>query len=728
MKKFLATLATSLLLVTGFTVQPAFAACSMTGAGTQANPWIVLTPANLSKVGVVEAGGCLTTYNQDQYYKLGADIELSGNFTPITISGSSLNGGGFDGDNRTISGLNVNIAGQQAGLFSSLSYARVMNLTVLGSSVSGSSYVGALAGNVSDSNLTNIKVFMSGNVSGAQIVGGAIGNSVDTFIQDLTYISKEGEVRGSDYVGGAIGSAQNSTVQHVSAKTDVSATGITGGLVGEIIIESDITFSQLVYEGRLTGDQFVGGLIGYAWSIPTNKSFAVVNSSTTGSVSTLSSADVPAAFIGNIGNSDLTVSVSNSYASAIFSSGGSVRASTTSVNTSGITPTYSHNFYEAWAQGSPTLTGATLSTNLASDALSVGSTWTVIQKSSYSSSTGPENWVIDTSQTPYNSGKPMTASAYNLGFYNPPCVAGTYSSTGIQPCVNAPLGRYIPNSGATFALPCEAGTYQSQAGQISCISSPAGSYVADTGSIAPLPCPAGYTSALGATSCTPPASAGGGGGGGGSSAPTIPTVTSNPSLTGTVATGQMIVADNGAWKADWPLNYSYKWLRCDKPVTAGSAIPAEAACVEIPTEIGKWYVITPADLKKFITVEITASDETNKGVFVAGSVNAKGLKYLAFGKKPTITGKAKVGKTLSVGKLTWASAKPTKTTYQWYRCTTPVASGAAIASDCKAISGAKKSSYKQTTSDKKKYISVKIGAALGSEKVSSSAGLAAKTS
>jgi hypothetical protein len=190
----------------------------------------------------------------------------------------------------------------------------------------------------------------------------------------------------------------------------------------------------------------------------------------------------------------------------------------------------------------------------------------------------------------------------------------------------------------------------------------------------------------------------------------------------------MIIADNGTWKADWPLNYSYKWFRCGKPVVAGSAIPAEAACVEIPTEIGKWYVITPSDLKKFVTVEITASDETNKGVFVAGSVNAKGLKYLAFGKKPTISGNAKVGKTLSVGRLTWASAKPTKTTYQWYRCPAPVVSGAAIASDCKAISGAKKSSYKQTASDKKMYLTVNVGAVLGSEKVKSTASTSRKTS
>lgn len=735
MKKFLATLATSLFLVTGFTVQPAFAACSMTGSGTSADPFIVLNQTDLSKIGVVEVGGCITTYNMNQHYRLGANIALTGNFTPVEIQASGAYSGGLDGNNKTISGLNVSRSGQDySGLFGGLRGATIQNLTITGASVVGANFVGALAGFSRDSSVTNVKVTLSGDVSGTSQVGGLIGSVEGGSIQSSWFKSTAGAVRGGAYVGGAFGSLTSNSVNGIGVMSDIVATNIAGGIAGTFKPSGTSSFDQWYYDTRsngsgLIGDQYVGGLVGYLWNGGATANVSMTRLTSRSFVKTVSVGYIPNAAIGHIGNGVSSISVSESYFTSNTYKGSTTFVNPMTIASGNVTPTYSQNYYDNWNAVTYS-SGATVVADGFMDEASDAPGWTVALQDSGVKADSSARWVVTTAGLFNDMDHVMPASLYNAGFFGAVidrCEAGNYSNTGGVPCTPAQPGRYVPTTGATIDIPCVAGTYQPNFGSNTCIAAIAGFYVDSSAATAPTPCLAGYTSTPSALSCSL-IPTGGGGSGGGSSAPTIPTVTSNPSLTGTVATGQMIVADNGTWKADWPLNYSYKWLRCGKPVAAGSSIPAEAACVEIPTEIGKWYVITPADLKKFVTVEITASDETNKGVFVAGSVNAKGLKYLAFGKKPTISGKAKVGKTLTVGKLTWASAKPTKTTYQWYRCATPVISGEAIASDCKAISGAKKSSYQQTAADKKKYLTVKVGAALGSDKVSSTAGLTAKTS
>jgi hypothetical protein len=123
-----------------------------------------------------------------------------------------------------------------------------------------------------------------------------------------------------------------------------------------------------------------------------------------------------------------------------------------------------------------------------------------------------------------------------------PCSEGTYSTSGFEPCVDAPPGTFVDQPGQTAPTPCEpgtfqqftasvsceaaapghfvdapgatdqqecpAGTYTDVEGRSTCDQAPPGTYVAQTGSTEPTPCPMGrYSSAEGATACTP-ASAG----------------------------------------------------------------------------------------------------------------------------------------------------------------------------------------------------------------------------
>ena len=83
-----------------------------------------------------------------------------------------------------------------------------------------------------------------------------------------------------------------------------------------------------------------------------------------------------------------------------------------------------------------------------------------------------------------------------------PCAAGSYSTTGFEPCTPAPAGSYAAGPGNTSASLCPAGTYQPNSGQTSCLPASPGNFVAGTGQTAQMSCPMGrYQPNSGQISC-----------------------------------------------------------------------------------------------------------------------------------------------------------------------------------------------------------------------------------
>jgi uncharacterized repeat protein (TIGR02543 family) len=78
--------------------------------------------------------------------------------------------------------------------------------------------------------------------------------------------------------------------------------------------------------------------------------------------------------------------------------------------------------------------------------------------------------------------------------------------------------------------------------------------------------------------------------------------------------------------------------------------------------------------------------------------------------KPTVSGTAKVSKTLTAKKGTWTGyPTPSAFTYQWYACTKKVtAAKASVPSTCKKISGATKSTLKLVAAQRGKFIAVLV--------------------
>ena len=143
-KRFLALL---LVLTMVFSLMPAaLAADTLSGSGTEDDPYLLATAADLKAfrdMANAEASSKLCA-------TLTADIDLGGEaWTPFegpTVGGAYA--GTFDGANHTIKGLSVNLTSNAgAGLFGTVRGATIKNLKVEGNvSASSSAFVGGIVG------------------------------------------------------------------------------------------------------------------------------------------------------------------------------------------------------------------------------------------------------------------------------------------------------------------------------------------------------------------------------------------------------------------------------------------------------------------------------------------------------------------------------------------------------------------------------------------------------
>lgn len=153
-----------------------------------------------------------------------------------------------------------------------------------------------------------------------------------------------------------------------------------------------------------------------------------------------------------------------------------------------------------------------------------------------------------------------------------------------------------------------------------------------------------------------------------------------PTISGTLAVGQTLTAKPGTW-APAPTGFKYQWYR-DKTAISG----ATAAT----------YKVTSSDAGHTLAVKATNTG----GAFATKSKTSASTAKIgkiawAAAPEPTISGTAKVGKTLTVKVGAWSPSP--KFSYQWYHAKT-------------AIKGATKSSYKVAKADKGHTVWVKVTA------------------
>lgn len=159
-------------------------------------------------------------------------------------------------------------------------------------------------------------------------------------------------------------------------------------------------------------------------------------------------------------------------------------------------------------------------------------------------------------------------------------------------------------------------------------------------------------------------------------------VKSVPSITGSLRTGTTLTVKDGTYNVGGVHLEHFQWHR------NGQAIKGAT---------GRSYTLTSADAGKrmYVTMEAYAEGYGNVSTWVWETKEVSGGTLTAKS-KPTISGTANVGSTVTATKGSWNFA-PTSYSYQWYR------NGA-------AIKGAAKPTYKLTTTDVGRKITAKVTA------------------
>ena len=220
--------------VDGGTANPGYLTADWTGSGDSGDPYIINCKAHLDLLALrVNAGN---NY-KNKYFKLGADItydkNTENNFTPIGKSGRPFKGT-FDGNGKTIKGLNINLSTTDyVGLFGNASAATIKNLKLDDSTITGYENVGGIVGIGSTSTtVENCAVTSTVTVSGDTHVGGIVG-----IYATIRGCVSAASVEGRGMVGGIISNGYQSTVDHcLYTGSSVTATDgfNSGAIIGKI--------------------------------------------------------------------------------------------------------------------------------------------------------------------------------------------------------------------------------------------------------------------------------------------------------------------------------------------------------------------------------------------------------------------------------------------------------------------------------------------------------------
>jgi hypothetical protein len=123
-----------------------------------------------------------------------------------------------------------------------------------------------------------------------------------------------------------------------------------------------------------------------------------------------------------------------------------------------------------------------------------------------------------------------------------------------------------------------------------------------------------------------------------------------PTVAGTAKVGSTLTAGGGTWNPN-DVTRTYQWLSNGAPIGGATAATYRVA----PSQVGKQLSVRVTAAKAGLTSAAATSKSTGK--VAAGTITVS--------KKPSIGGKAKVGKSLTLKAGTFAPGG-TKVTIQWY--------------------------------------------------------------
>ena len=235
------------------------------GEGTESDPYLISSFGNLEWISIMSEFGHTFV---DTFFLQTQDIDASSTkslnkgsgWLPIGNSVAQFSGT-YNGNSFSIDSLYIDRPSMDlVGLFGYTQEAGIKNLSLTNVAITGNKHVGALAGRLNKSTISNC--LSLGNINGVKSIGGLIGiSSYSTISSSCSRVSLRST---DDNVGGLVGYSYNSTISDCYSTGSVRGVPGTsnnvGGLVGS---NSDSDIFKCYSTGSVIGSSFYsGGLIG----------------------------------------------------------------------------------------------------------------------------------------------------------------------------------------------------------------------------------------------------------------------------------------------------------------------------------------------------------------------------------------------------------------------------------------------------------------------------------
>jgi len=179
----------------------------------------------------------------------------------------------------------------------------------------------------------------------------------------------------------------------------------------------------------------------------------------------------------------------------------------------------------------------------------------------------------------------------------------------------------------------------------------------------------------------------------------------SPTISGETSVGSTLIINTGSWNSV-SATFNVQWFICSSSIAT--------SCSAITGRTTSSYVITSADVTKYIRASVTALDATG-GATVFTSLVGPVVSTPQVSVLPVISGIATPGSVLTATRGTWSGAALSGDQYQWLRCTS------IDTSNCVVISTGFINTYTVQNSDTGFRISVNVIVKDVSNKVSGSA-------
>ena len=187
-----------------------------------------------------------------------------------------------------------------------------------------------------------------------------------------------------------------------------------------------------------------------------------------------------------------------------------------------------------------------------------------------------------------------------------------------------------------------------------------------------------------------------------------PLVSTAVTVTGTATVQSALTAVDGTWAgAPAVSSTAYAWFSCTTTGAAATTLPT--GCTAITGATSSTYTPLAAVAGKYLRVRVTATNSVGSSTSFSATTTQVTLTP-TLSVAPAITGTVRVGSTLTTSTGTWTGFPVPTYTYAWYRCTGAGAATSSEPAGCTVISRATARTYKATTTDRNKYLRVRVTA------------------